>query len=59
MTIIDALPMDQIAPDVHPLNMTTLLGMLDDNGVDIRTETKLEAVTDKGALVSDKEGNKD
>ena len=58
VTIIDVLPMDQIASDVHPLNMTTLLGMLDENGVDIRTETKLEAVTDNGALVSDKEGNK-
>ena len=58
VTIIDVLPMDQIASDVHPLNMTTLLDMLDKNGVDIRTETKLEAVTDNGALVSDKEGNK-
>jgi 2,4-dienoyl-CoA reductase-like NADH-dependent reductase (Old Yellow Enzyme family)/thioredoxin reductase len=57
VTIIDVLPMDQIAPDVHPLNLTTLLGMLGENGVDIRPETKLEAVTDNGALVSDKEGN--
>ena len=58
VTIIDVLPMDQIAPDVHPLNLTTLLGMLNENGVDIRPETKLEAVMDNGALVSDKEGNK-
>jgi len=32
--------------------------MLSEIGVNIRTETKLEAVTDNGALVSDKEGNK-
>jgi thioredoxin reductase len=38
--------------------MTTLLGMLKEYHVDIKTETKLEAITDRGALVSDRDGNK-
>lgn len=58
VTIIDVLPLDQLAPDVHPLNMATLLGMLHNYHVDVRTETKLEAITDKGVLVSDRNGNK-
>jgi 2,4-dienoyl-CoA reductase-like NADH-dependent reductase (Old Yellow Enzyme family)/thioredoxin reductase len=57
VTIIDVLPMDQIAPDCHPLNMATLLEILNEYHVDIKTETKLEAVTDRGALVSDRDGN--
>jgi NADPH-dependent 2,4-dienoyl-CoA reductase/sulfur reductase-like enzyme len=58
VTIIDVLPIDQIALNVHPLNKATLLNMLEKNGVDIRVETKLEAVTDNSALASDREGNK-
>jgi len=57
VTIIDVLPADQTALNVHPLNKATLLNMLEKNGVDIRVETKLEAVTDSSALVSDREGN--
>ena len=59
MTIIDALPMDQIARDTHPLNVMVLLDMLKDHHVDIKTETKLEAVTDAGVLVSHKNDLKD
>jgi 2,4-dienoyl-CoA reductase-like NADH-dependent reductase (Old Yellow Enzyme family)/thioredoxin reductase len=58
VAVIDMLPMERIASDTHPLNMTTLLSMLETNGVSITTETRLEAVTDNGALVSDKQGNK-
>ncbi|HVN97370.1 MAG TPA: FAD-dependent oxidoreductase [Syntrophorhabdaceae bacterium] len=58
VTIIDALSRAQITPDVHPLNLTTLIAMLNNQRVTIKTETKLEAVTDAGALVSDRDGYK-
>ena len=46
VTIIDALPMDQIARDIHPLNLMVLLDMLERPSCGHKTETKLEAVTD-------------
>jgi 2,4-dienoyl-CoA reductase-like NADH-dependent reductase (Old Yellow Enzyme family)/thioredoxin reductase len=58
VTIIDALPLEQTAPDVHPVNRTALLNLLHDCQVDIRPETKLEAVTGTGALVSSRGGDK-
>jgi 2,4-dienoyl-CoA reductase-like NADH-dependent reductase (Old Yellow Enzyme family)/thioredoxin reductase len=56
--LVDMLPEDRIAADVHPLNMMTLLDMLRGHHVEIKTETALEAITEEGATVTDKDGNR-
>jgi len=58
VTIIDTLPLDRIALDVHPISRTALLDMLQSALVEIKTETTLTAVTDSGAIVSDRHGTK-
>ena len=58
VTIIDVLPLEQIASDVHPVSRTALLNLLHDCQVAIRPETRLEAVTEIGVLVSSKGGDK-
>lgn len=51
VTVIDELPLDEIALDVHPINRTALLDMLQGALVEVMTGTKLEAVTDTGVVV--------
>ncbi len=58
VTIVDVLPVDQIALDVHPMNRTALFDMLRDSLVEMKTETKLEAITDTGAIVSARDGKR-
>lgn len=57
VTVIDMLPPDRIATDVHPLNMGVLFEMLQSHRVEVKTGIKLEEITAKGALVRDMEGN--
>ena len=59
VTIIDMLPLDQIAADAPAWNMTALRNMLKDHQVDIRTEVRLESITDTGAIIVDREGKRD
>jgi 2,4-dienoyl-CoA reductase-like NADH-dependent reductase (Old Yellow Enzyme family)/thioredoxin reductase len=56
VTVIDMLPPDQIATDVHPLNMMVLSEMMQSHNVEVRTETKLEGITPMGAVVRDAGG---
>ena len=58
VTLIDMLPIDQIALDVHPLSRTALLEMLRSASVEIRTETRLEAITSNGIIVSHGDGGR-
>lgn len=55
VTIIDMLGQSEIAQDIPILNRLGLMGLLQMNGVEIKTEVKLEAVTDQGAMVIDKQ----
>jgi 2,4-dienoyl-CoA reductase-like NADH-dependent reductase (Old Yellow Enzyme family)/thioredoxin reductase len=57
VTVIDMLPPDQIGTDVHPLNMMTLSGMLQEYRVEVRTGIKLDRITATGAVLSDGSGN--
>jgi NADPH-dependent 2,4-dienoyl-CoA reductase/sulfur reductase-like enzyme len=59
VTIIDMLPLDQIAVDAPAWNMTALRNLLRDHQVDIRAEVQLEGITDTGAIIVDKEGKRD
>lgn len=52
VTLIDMVPLDRIALDVHPISRIALLDALESSSVVIRTETKLEAVTARGVMVS-------
>ena len=58
VVLIDMLPLDQIAADAPAWNMTALRNMLKDYQVDIRTEVRLEGITDTGAVIIDKEGKR-
>jgi 2,4-dienoyl-CoA reductase-like NADH-dependent reductase (Old Yellow Enzyme family)/thioredoxin reductase len=58
VTLIDMLPFDRIALDVHPISRTALLQMLQDASVEIKAETKLEAVTADGVMVSHSDGGR-
>ncbi len=53
--IIDMLGELEIAQDVPILNRIGLMGLLHKHGVDIRTELKLEEITDKGVIVIHKD----
>ncbi len=58
VTIIDALPLPQIAADGNLLNVALLRDMLGEYGVEINDLVRLEAVTDAGAVIADKDGKR-
>ena len=58
VTVIDMLPLKQIDADSPFVNIISLRGMMDDLDIDIKTEVKLEAVTDAGAVIIDKNWNR-
>jgi 2,4-dienoyl-CoA reductase-like NADH-dependent reductase (Old Yellow Enzyme family)/thioredoxin reductase len=58
VTLIDMLPLDRIDADSPFVNIIALRGMLGELNIDTRTEVKLEAVTDAGALIIDKNWNR-
>jgi 2,4-dienoyl-CoA reductase-like NADH-dependent reductase (Old Yellow Enzyme family)/NADPH-dependent 2,4-dienoyl-CoA reductase/sulfur reductase-like enzyme len=58
ITIIDMVGPSEIAQDVPILSRRGLLELLDKNGVEIKTELKLEEITGKGVLVIDKQWNR-
>ena len=59
VTIIDMLPLDQIAADAPAWNVTALRNLLKDHQVDIRTEVQLESITNTGAILVDREGKRE
>jgi pyruvate/2-oxoglutarate dehydrogenase complex dihydrolipoamide dehydrogenase (E3) component len=58
VTIIDMIAESEIAQDLTFINRDALLGLLHDHGVEFKTEVKLEEITDKGAIVIDKQWNR-
>ena len=58
VTLIDMVAADRIALDVHPISRTALLDMLRSLSVEIKTETKLEAITASGVTVSYSDGSR-
>jgi 2,4-dienoyl-CoA reductase-like NADH-dependent reductase (Old Yellow Enzyme family)/NADPH-dependent 2,4-dienoyl-CoA reductase/sulfur reductase-like enzyme len=58
VTIIDMLPLEKIGVDEPRNNTGVIRGMLAEQGVEIRDRTKLEAVTETGAVVVDGEGKR-
>jgi pyruvate/2-oxoglutarate dehydrogenase complex dihydrolipoamide dehydrogenase (E3) component len=58
VTLVDMLPLEQIDAEYPFVNIISLRGMLEELKVDIKTEIKLEAITDTGAVVTDKNRNK-
>lgn len=59
VTLIDMLPLDMIACDVHPISRTALLDMLRSASVVIKTQTRLESVTSAGAIVMNRDGGRE
>ncbi|HEX7474667.1 MAG TPA: FAD-dependent oxidoreductase, partial [Dehalococcoidales bacterium] len=57
VTLIDMLPLADIASDAAFLNKLGLLGLMQQKGVQIKTEVTLKAVTESGVGVIDKKGN--
>jgi NADPH-dependent 2,4-dienoyl-CoA reductase/sulfur reductase-like enzyme len=58
VTAIDILPLKQIDADSPFVNIISLRGMMDDLDIEILTEVNLEAVTDTGAIIMDKNLNR-
>jgi len=58
VTLIDMLPLEKIDAEYPFVNIISLRGMLKELKVDGETELKLEAITDTGAVVTDKKRNK-
>ena len=58
VTLIDMLPLEQIDAEYPFVNIISLRGMMKELTIDIKTEMKLEAVTDKGAVIIDKNWNR-
>ncbi|MGD0914856.1 MAG: FAD-dependent oxidoreductase [Thermodesulfobacteriota bacterium] len=58
VTLIDMLSLEEIDAEYPFVNIISLRGMMKDLKVDIKTEVKLEAITDTGAVVTDKNWNK-
>jgi NADPH-dependent 2,4-dienoyl-CoA reductase/sulfur reductase-like enzyme len=59
VSMIDMLSLDQIAVDAPAWNVTALRNILKDHHVDIRTEVRLEGITETGAIIVDREGKRD
>ena len=58
VSVIDMLPLDEIAADAPALNVAALRNILRDHHVDVREEVRLEAVTEAGAVIIDKDGDR-
>lgn len=58
VTVIDILSEPEIAKDVASVSRPVLLQLLREHGVEFKTEVKLEEITDKGAVVIDKQWNR-
>jgi 2,4-dienoyl-CoA reductase-like NADH-dependent reductase (Old Yellow Enzyme family)/NADPH-dependent 2,4-dienoyl-CoA reductase/sulfur reductase-like enzyme len=58
VTVIDMVSQSEIAQDAPFLNKLGLIGLLHQHGVQFRMEVKLEEITDKGAMVIDKQWNR-
>jgi len=58
VTVIDMLGQLEIAEDAPILNRLGLMGLLMMSKVAVKTEVKLEGITDKGVLVIDKKWNR-
>jgi 2,4-dienoyl-CoA reductase-like NADH-dependent reductase (Old Yellow Enzyme family)/thioredoxin reductase len=56
VTIIDALPLQQISADGNLLNVNALHDMLREHGVEIMDRVSLKAVADEGAVLLTSEG---
>jgi 2,4-dienoyl-CoA reductase-like NADH-dependent reductase (Old Yellow Enzyme family)/NADPH-dependent 2,4-dienoyl-CoA reductase/sulfur reductase-like enzyme len=56
VTIIDMLPLAETAPGTPHVNLGYMRYMLDKQGVEIKEKHRLEAITDKAALVRDEKG---
>jgi len=58
VTVIDMLPLNQIDAESPFVNIISLRGMMNDLDIKIITEVNLEAVTDTGAIIMDKNLNR-
>ncbi|HUT71495.1 MAG TPA: FAD-dependent oxidoreductase [Desulfatiglandales bacterium] len=58
VTVIDMISELEIAKDVASVSRPVLLQLLREHGVEFKTEVKLEEITDKGALVIDRQWNR-
>jgi NADPH-dependent 2,4-dienoyl-CoA reductase/sulfur reductase-like enzyme len=58
VTLIDMLPLDQIDAGSPVINITTLRSMLEELQIEVITEVKLDAVTEIGAVIMDKNKRK-
>ena len=58
VTLIDRLPLGEIDSGVPFINITTLRKMLKELGVITMDEVELDSITDLGAIIKDKVGNK-
>ncbi|MDB9822826.1 FAD-dependent oxidoreductase, partial [Deltaproteobacteria bacterium] len=56
VTVIDMITEMEIAKDSSLVGKIVLMEMLNEQAVEFKTEVKLEEITDKGAVVSDKSG---
>ena len=58
VTVIDIISELEIAKDASLINRIGLMELLQQHGVEFKTEVKLEEITDKGAVVIDKNWNR-
>lgn len=58
VTLVDMLPLEQIDAEYPFVNIISLRGMMKEVNIDIKTEVKIEAVTDAGAVMMDKNWNR-
>jgi 2,4-dienoyl-CoA reductase-like NADH-dependent reductase (Old Yellow Enzyme family)/thioredoxin reductase len=56
--IIDMIDEQEIAKDTSFVNRITLIELLHQNNVEFKTEVELKEITDRGAIVTDKKGNR-
>src|SRR5208283_905594 len=54
--VVDMLPLERIDKESPFVNIIALRNMMDELDIDIRTEMRLEAVTDAGAVIKDRQG---
>ncbi|GAI12435.1 unnamed protein product, partial [marine sediment metagenome] len=55
VTIVEMVP--QLVPDIYRGNRAMLLDLLEDSGVDIMTNMKVEEITDNSVIAVDKNSN--
>jgi len=58
VTVVESLGQDNVARDMFLGNRMHLLKLLDDNGVDILTDTETLEIIDEGIIIADKNGEK-